>query len=197
MVKIGRSYITDPPKLSNPFAKYIESVGSSKSKLTLPSSSSSSSPSEHVPLKTALSPTSPPCQSSDPPATVPSTENNSNKDVIAQNSFDLTGARGEFENCKNSDEKAKLKARLQPVILDHLHRLSKMEAKSNVGAEIAELVDFFKLLNPSDPKFAEFGNISHTSREGVIRLHEGTLRIKESQEKLQSELAKMSLPATE
>ncbi|XP_038683244.1 uncharacterized protein LOC119983628 [Tripterygium wilfordii] len=188
MVKIGRLYITDPPKRSNPFAKYIESVGSSKSKLTLPSSSSS--PREQVPLQTATSPTSPPCQPS-PPAIIPSPDP---VDVNSQSSFDLAGARAEYENCKSSDEKVKLKARLQPMILDHLQRLSEMEAKSNVGIEIAELVDFLKLLNPSDPKFQEFGNISHTSREGVIRLHEGTLRIKEAQEKLQSELARMSLP---
>lgn len=72
------------------------------------------------------------------------------------------------------------------------NQLCKMEPKTNVGAEIADLVDSWtsmESLEHSDPKLKEeIGEISHFSRQGVISMEQGRLNVKKAQEKLQSSL---------
>ncbi|CAN1231679.1 hypothetical protein LINPERPRIM_LOCUS3466 [Linum perenne] len=65
-----------------------------------------------------------------------------------------------------------------------------MEAKSTVGVEIADTVDFLKTLYPSESVCKEIGEISDKSRQGVIKLQEGLLLVDKAKEQLRSALHK-------
>ncbi|CAN1123880.1 hypothetical protein LINPERPRIM_LOCUS3464 [Linum perenne] len=103
--------------------------------------------------------------------------------------LDLTDARREYEKCRTESQKAELKVVMKRAVLSQLKELSEMEAKSKVGIEIAEAVDFLKILCSSDSALKEvITEISEKSREGVMRLQEGQLLVMKSQDQLRSAL---------
>ncbi|XP_038708340.1 uncharacterized protein LOC120003425 [Tripterygium wilfordii] len=175
----GKTMQSTDQNSSNPYAEYIESIeSSSKSK---PSSSSTSS----LQRGTSGVPTTSP----DP---IPDSSIGKEKNKSTQEALDLVSARRDLEHCKTLEERSALKERLQPKIISRLEKLSEMEQIPSVGKEIADAVDFLQSLNPSDPVFVEIGNISQTSRKGVISLQEGMIQLKDAQEKLLSQLRSLS-----
>ncbi|CAN0914904.1 hypothetical protein LINGRAHAP2_LOCUS28813 [Linum grandiflorum] len=102
--------------------------------------------------------------------------------------LDLTAARREYDENSGSSRTESQKAVLKRAVLSRLKELSEMETKSKVGIEIAEAVDFLKALYSSDSASNEITEISEKSREGVMKLQEGQLLVKKSQDQLRSVL---------
>ncbi|CAN1844176.1 hypothetical protein LINPERHAP1_LOCUS37357 [Linum perenne] len=102
----------------------------------------------------------------------------------------VAAARREHDSCGTAEEKREFKSRWVPILLNRLRDLSEMEAKSTVGVEIADTVDFLKTLYPSESVCKEIGEISDKSRQGVIKLQEGLLLVDKAKEQLRSALHK-------
>ncbi|CAN1231677.1 hypothetical protein LINPERPRIM_LOCUS3466 [Linum perenne] len=102
----------------------------------------------------------------------------------------VAAARREHDSCVTVEEKREFKSRWVPILLNRLRDLSEMEAKSTVGVEIADTVDFLKTLYPSESVCKEIGEISDKSRQGVIKLQEGLLLVDKAKEQLRSALHK-------
>uniref|UniRef100_A0A2P2INK3 Uncharacterized protein n=1 Tax=Rhizophora mucronata TaxID=61149 RepID=A0A2P2INK3_RHIMU len=170
------------PALPNSFTKYAES---SKSPSRSASFNRDKETSHHIDSEASrLGDHRSPKSSSDlPPHELSRSDSNTH--------FDLEAARRDFDLCTDPHEKAELGSKLQPCILKRLKELSEMGVKTTVGIEIADIVDFLKVLYSSnDLNVAEFGEISEKSREGVIRLQEGQKLVQNAQDLLRSVLKK-------
>ncbi|KAJ8748316.1 hypothetical protein K2173_001735 [Erythroxylum novogranatense] len=95
--------------------------------------------------------------------------------------------RKEYESLADQERKDEYKTR----VVERLKKLcvdDALEAKTAVGMEIAQGVDFLKVLDSSHPKLAELVDISDNSREGVAKLIDGLRLVERAQHRLRSVL---------
>ncbi|KAJ8763812.1 hypothetical protein K2173_003594 [Erythroxylum novogranatense] len=98
-------------------------------------------------------------------------------------SSETVALRKEYECLAESERKEEYRTRVVERLME-LCVDDALEAKTAVGMEIAQGVDFLRLLDSSHPKLAEFEEISDNSREGVAKLIDGLRLVERAQNRL-------------